>query len=175
MFSRKIIIEILVPTFFLDFVKVALGISGIDFWGKIFMSSDRSQNLQNKFLFNLRRRSTLYNFCFRSYGQNKMSKNVTLWQNYVDKPIYLYLYIYIERERGREQRRINKAWTINLQVFYLLFSIYKCLVIMIVVISWKKRTLFCYFCYLFSLISFSLCLFSLLRIPLTLFIKNSQS
>ena len=42
MFPRKMITEILVPAFFLDFVKVALGISVIDFWGKIFMSSDRS-------------------------------------------------------------------------------------------------------------------------------------
>ena len=95
MIPRKMITEVLVPTFFLDFVKVALGISVKDFLGKIFMSSDRSQNLQNKFLFNLRRRSTLYDFCFRSYGQNKMSKNVTCdrvtWTSRVNTNIDLFL------------------------------------------------------------------------------------
>jgi hypothetical protein len=42
------------------------------------MSSGRFPNLQNKFLFNLRRHSTLYNLSFQSYDQNKMSKNVAV-------------------------------------------------------------------------------------------------
>ena len=109
MFPWKIITEIPEPTVVLDFVKVALGISVIDFWGKIFMSSDRFQNLQNKFLFNLRRRSTLYNFCFASYGQDKMSKNVTLWQSYVDKPMYKINYF--------TRRTIKITWW----SYYLLF------------------------------------------------------
>ena len=35
------------------------------------MRSDVSQNLQKKLLVNLRRRSTLCDLCFLSYGQNK--------------------------------------------------------------------------------------------------------
>jgi len=50
------------------------------------MSSDRFQYLRNKFLFILRRHSTLYDLPFQSYDQ---SENVTVWQSYVDKPISL--------------------------------------------------------------------------------------
>jgi hypothetical protein len=63
------------PTFSLDFAKVGIGILVIDFQENFFMSSHRFQNLQNKFLFNLRRHSTLYEFAFQSYDQ---SKNVTV-------------------------------------------------------------------------------------------------
>jgi hypothetical protein len=45
------------------------------------MSSDGFQNLQNKFLFNLRRHSTLHDLPFQSYDQSKMSKNVTVWHS----------------------------------------------------------------------------------------------
>ena len=78
MFSQKSITKIPTPTFAKSTEKVGVAISVIDFCENIFMSSDKSQNLQNKFLFNLRRRSTLYDFPFQSYDQNKMSKNVTL-------------------------------------------------------------------------------------------------
>jgi hypothetical protein len=64
------------PTFSLDFSKLGIGILVIDFQENISMSSDRFQNLQNKFLFNLRRHSTLYDLPFQSYDQSKMSKNV---------------------------------------------------------------------------------------------------
>jgi hypothetical protein len=66
------------PTFSLDFAKVGTGTLVIDFQGKVFMSSDMFQNLQNKSLFNLRRRSTLYDLPFQNYDHNKMSKNVTV-------------------------------------------------------------------------------------------------
>ncbi len=49
-----------------------------DFERNILMSSDGFQNLQNKFLFNLTRHSTLYDFPFQSYDQ---SKNVTVWHS----------------------------------------------------------------------------------------------
>jgi hypothetical protein len=55
------------------------------------MSSDGFQNLQNKFLFNLRRHLTLLDLPFPTYSQSEMSKNVTVWQSYVDKPISSYL------------------------------------------------------------------------------------
>jgi len=55
--------------------KVGVGILVIDFQGNIFMSSDR---FQNKFLFNLRRHSTLHDLPFQSYDQRKMSKKVTV-------------------------------------------------------------------------------------------------
>ncbi len=55
------------PTFSLNFAKVSIGILVIDFQGNIFMSSDKFQNLQNKFLFNLRRQSSLYDLPFQSY------------------------------------------------------------------------------------------------------------
>jgi hypothetical protein len=59
------------PTFSLDFSKVGIGILVIDFQGNTFMRSDRFANLQNKFLFNLRRHSTLYDLPFQSYDQSK--------------------------------------------------------------------------------------------------------
>jgi hypothetical protein len=59
------------PTFSVDFEKVGIGILVIDFQGNIFMSSDRFQNLPNKFPFNLKRHSTLH----ESYDQ---SKNITV-------------------------------------------------------------------------------------------------
>jgi hypothetical protein len=76
MFPGKSITKIHIPTFSLDFVKVGIGILVISFPGNIFMSSGRFQNLLNKFLFNLRRHSTLYDLPFQSYDQSKMSKNV---------------------------------------------------------------------------------------------------
>ncbi len=66
------------PTFSLDFAKVGIGVLVIDFQGNILMSSDRFENLLNKFLFNLRRHSTLYDLLFQSYDQSNMSKNVTV-------------------------------------------------------------------------------------------------
>jgi hypothetical protein len=78
MFAQKSIIEILTPAFSLDFGKVGVSISIIDFCGNSFMNLEGSQSLKNNFLFNLRCRSTLYDFSFPSYGQSKMSKNVTL-------------------------------------------------------------------------------------------------
>jgi hypothetical protein len=66
------------PIFSLDFAKVGIGILVIHFQENIFMSSDGFQNLQNKFLFNLRRHSTLYGLPFQSYDQSKMSKHVTV-------------------------------------------------------------------------------------------------
>jgi hypothetical protein len=66
------------PSFSLDFIKVGIGILVIDFEGNISMSSDTFQNLLNKFLFNLRRHSTLYGLPFQSYDQSKMSKNTTV-------------------------------------------------------------------------------------------------
>jgi hypothetical protein len=44
---------------------------GVDFQGNIFMSSDGFQNLRNKFLFNLRRHSTLYDLPLQSYDPSK--------------------------------------------------------------------------------------------------------
>jgi hypothetical protein len=67
MFPWKSITKIPTPTFSLDFAKVGIGILVIDFQGNIFMNSDRFQNLQNKFLFNLRRHSTLCDILFQSY------------------------------------------------------------------------------------------------------------
>jgi hypothetical protein len=67
----------LTPTFSMDFAKAVIGILVIDFQENILMISDRFQNLLKTFLFNLRRHSTLYNLPFQSYGQSKMSKNVT--------------------------------------------------------------------------------------------------
>jgi hypothetical protein len=61
------------PTFSLDFSKVDIGILVIDFQGNIL---DRFENLQNKFLFNLRRHSTLYDLPFQSYDE----------KSYVDNP-----------------------------------------------------------------------------------------
>ncbi len=52
------------PIFSLDFAKVGISILVIDFQENIFMSSDGFQNLRNKFLFNLRRHSTLYDLLF---------------------------------------------------------------------------------------------------------------
>jgi hypothetical protein len=66
------------PTFSLDLEKAGIGILVIDFQGKVFMSSDGFQNLQNKFLFNLRCHSTLYDLPFQNYDHSKMSKNVTV-------------------------------------------------------------------------------------------------
>jgi hypothetical protein len=62
------------PTFSLDFEKVGIGILVIDFQENLLMSSDGFQNLLNKFLFNLRRHSTLEDLPFQSYDP---SKNVT--------------------------------------------------------------------------------------------------
>ncbi len=59
------------PTFSLDSANVGIGILVTDFQGNILMSSDGFQNLQNKFLFNLRRHSTLYGLLFQSYDQSK--------------------------------------------------------------------------------------------------------
>jgi hypothetical protein len=78
MFPRKSITQMPIPTFSLDFSKVGIGILVIDFQGNIFMSSNGFQNLQNKFLFNLRRHSTLYDPPFQSYDQSKISKNMTV-------------------------------------------------------------------------------------------------
>jgi hypothetical protein len=52
--------------FSLDFTKVGVGILVIDFQENIFMSLGRFQNLLNKFLFNLRRHSTLYDLPYQS-------------------------------------------------------------------------------------------------------------
>jgi hypothetical protein len=71
MFPWKSITKMPTPTFSLDFAKVGIGILAIDFQGNIFMSSDGFQNFQNKFLFNLRSHSTLYNLPFQSYDQRK--------------------------------------------------------------------------------------------------------
>ncbi len=62
-------------TFSLDFGKLGIGILVIDFQQNILMNSDMFQNLQNKFLFSLRRHSTLYDLPFQRYDK---SKNVTL-------------------------------------------------------------------------------------------------
>jgi hypothetical protein len=62
------------PTFSLDFSKVGIDILVRDFQGSTFMSSDRFPNLQNKFPFNLRRHSTLYDLPFQSYDQSKNVK-----------------------------------------------------------------------------------------------------
>ncbi len=90
MFDWKSITKMPTPAFSLDFAKVGIGILVIDFYGNILMSSDGFQNLLNKFLFNLRRHSTLYDFPFQSYDQSKMSNSVTVWHSdpsiYVDKP-----------------------------------------------------------------------------------------
>jgi hypothetical protein len=69
MFPRKSITNMSTPTFSLDFEKVGTGILVIDFQGNIFMSSGRFQNLRNKFLFNLRRHSTLHNCVAELRGQ----------------------------------------------------------------------------------------------------------
>jgi hypothetical protein len=66
------------PIFSMDFAKVHIGILVVDFQENLLMSSVGFQNLQNKFLFNLRRHRTLYDLPFQSYDQIKMSKNVTL-------------------------------------------------------------------------------------------------
>jgi hypothetical protein len=61
MFPRKSITKMPTPTFSLDLAKVDVGILVIDFQENIFMSSDRFQNLLNKFLYNLIRHPTLSN------------------------------------------------------------------------------------------------------------------
>jgi hypothetical protein len=61
MFPWKSITKMPTATFSLDFEKLGIGIVDI---GDIFMSSDRFQNLQNKFSFNLRHDSTLYDLSF---------------------------------------------------------------------------------------------------------------
>jgi hypothetical protein len=80
MFPWKSITKIPVPIFSKSSEKVGVGILVIDFQASIFMSSHRFQNLLNKFLFNLKRHSTLCDLPFQSYDQSKMSKNVTVWQ-----------------------------------------------------------------------------------------------
>jgi hypothetical protein len=75
MFPGKSITRIPIPTFAKSCEKEGVGILVIDFQGNILMSSDR---FQNKFLFNLRRHSTLYDLPFQSYDQSKMSKTVTV-------------------------------------------------------------------------------------------------
>jgi len=59
MFSWKSITKIPILTFAKFSEKGDVGILVIDFQENIFMSSDSFQNLQNKFLFNLRRNSNL--------------------------------------------------------------------------------------------------------------------
>jgi hypothetical protein len=66
------------PNFVKSSKKVGVGILVIDFQGNISMSSDGFQNLRNKFFFNLRRHSTLYDLPFQSYDQSKMSKNISV-------------------------------------------------------------------------------------------------
>jgi hypothetical protein len=78
MFPGKSMTKMPTPTFSLDFAKVSIDILVIDFQENIFMSSGGFQNLQNEFLFNLRRHLTLYDLPFQSYRQSKMSKNVTM-------------------------------------------------------------------------------------------------
>jgi hypothetical protein len=60
-----------ISTFSKSSEKLGVGILVIDIQGNFFMSLDRFQNLQNKFLFNLRRHSTLYGLSFLSYNQSK--------------------------------------------------------------------------------------------------------
>jgi hypothetical protein len=67
MFPGKSIPKMPPTTFSMDFATVGVDILVIDFPGNIFMSSDTFQNLQKKILFNLRRRSTLYDLPFQSY------------------------------------------------------------------------------------------------------------
>jgi len=81
MFPWKPITQIPILTFEKSSEKVGVAILVIDFQENICMSSDGFPNLLNKFLFNLRRQSTLYSLPFQSYEQSKMSKNVTVWQN----------------------------------------------------------------------------------------------
>ena len=86
-FHKSVFItEVFVPTFFLHFAKVTLGISMIDLSREnISMKLNRCWKLKNKFLFNLRCRSTPYEFYFENYDQNQISKNTNL---YVDKLVY---------------------------------------------------------------------------------------
>ena len=64
MHPRKSITKIPTPTFAKYSEKVDISILVIDFLGNIFMSSGTFQNIHDKFLFNLRRRSTFYDFSF---------------------------------------------------------------------------------------------------------------
>jgi hypothetical protein len=73
MFPWKYITKMSIPTFAKSSENVGVGILVIDF-----QDPDGFQNLRNKFLFNLRRHSTLYKLPFQSYDQSKMSKNVTV-------------------------------------------------------------------------------------------------
>ncbi len=59
MFSWKSITKIPIPTFAKSSEKGGVGILVIDFRGNTLMTSDRFQNLQNKFRFDLKRHSTL--------------------------------------------------------------------------------------------------------------------
>ncbi len=66
------------PSFEKSSEKVGVGILVIDFQGNILMSSDR---FQNKFLFNLRRHSTLCDLPFRSY----VDKPITPLRNLISQ------------------------------------------------------------------------------------------
>jgi hypothetical protein len=72
---KNVALKIPIPTFSKFSENVGVGILVIDFKGNIFMRSDRFQNLQNEFLFNLKRHLPLYDLPFQSYDQ---SKNVTV-------------------------------------------------------------------------------------------------
>jgi hypothetical protein len=74
MFPSKSMTKIPIPTFIKSSEKLGVGILVIDFQGNILVSSDRFQNLLNKFFFNSKRHSALYDLPFQSY---------------VDKPTYL--------------------------------------------------------------------------------------
>jgi hypothetical protein len=81
MFSWKSITKIPIPSFAKSSEEADVNILVIDFQGNIFMSSDKFQNLQKEFLFNLRRHLTLYDLPFPSYNQSKMNKNVMVWHS----------------------------------------------------------------------------------------------
>ncbi len=78
MFPWKSITKIRIPTFEKSSEKVGIGILVIDFQEKILMSSDKFQNLPNKFLFNLRRHLTLQDVLFQRYDQSNFSENVIM-------------------------------------------------------------------------------------------------
>jgi hypothetical protein len=74
-FTQKSITEMPTTTFANSIEKWGVSIFVIDFRKHIFMSSDRSQNLQNKFLFNLRHARLSTTFRFKVMPQTEGKRN----------------------------------------------------------------------------------------------------
>jgi len=88
------------PTFSLDFAKVDIGILVIDFQGKVFMNSDRFQNLQFKTSLN----SLWPSISELQSQQNEQKRNGVTTSTPTQNPIF-------RRCDFNRIRRIRKCWT----------------------------------------------------------------